>query len=472
MIGVKRQTAKYVVCDYVMSNIAWLLFNIVRFYMPVVASGYVELDDFLLSRNVLIGQLFMPIIMMAVYYLSGYYNIAFFKSRLQELFTTITSVLINTLILYFTALINDVMPLRTDNYELILILFALQFVCVYAPRLTITTNATHKIHNREWYFNTLVIGCGKQALRLTKELNERTKSLGYNVVGYVDIEEDSRSQELPYTVFPKHNLKELCNRLNIKYIIVAIDDNRQVRLNAVINELYPLDLPIKMQSTVFHNLIGRVKLSNIYGQPLVDVSSCAISAGERNMKRLADIVISSLALVFVAPIVAIFAILIKRDSSGPVIYRQERIGYHHKPFYIYKLRTMYTNAESNGTPQLSSADDSRITPIGKFMRKYRIDELPQFWNILKGDMSLVGPRPEREYFIKQIIEKAPYYALMYQIRPGLTSWGMVKYGYAQSVDEMIERLQYDIVYLENMSMLVDLKIIIHTVRTVISGRGM
>ena len=133
---------------------------------------------------------------------------------------------------------------------------------------------------------------------------------------------------------------------------------------------------------------------------------------------------------------------------------------------------MYTNAESNGTPQLSSADDNRITPIGKFMRKYRIDELPQFWNILKGDMSLVGPRPEREYFIKQIIEKAPYYALMYQIRPGLTSWGMVKYGYAQSVDEMIERLQYDIVYLENMSMLVDLKIIIHTVRTVLTGRGM
>ena len=133
---------------------------------------------------------------------------------------------------------------------------------------------------------------------------------------------------------------------------------------------------------------------------------------------------------------------------------------------------MYTNAESNGTPQLSSADDNRITPIGKFMRKYRIDELPQFWNILKGDMSLVGPRPEREYFIKQIIEKAPYYALMHQIRPGLTSWGMVKYGYAQSVDEMIERLQYDIVYLENMSMLVDLKIIIHTVRTVLTGRGM
>lgn len=472
MIGVKRQTAKYIICDYVMSNIAWLLFNIVRFYMPFVTSGYIALDDFLLSRNVLIGQLFMPTIMMVVYYLSGYYNVAFFKSRLQELFTTISSVLINTLILFFTALINDVLPLRTDNYELIFLLFALQFVCIYSLRLAITNNATHNIHNRVWSFNTLVIGCGKQALKLTKELNERTKSLGYNIVGYVDIEEGSKVAELPYTVYPNKDLDKLCNELSVKYIIVAVDDNTQVRLNAVINELYPLDLPIKMQSTVFHNLIGRVKLSNIYGQPLVDVSSCAISPGGRNMKRLADIIISAIALIFITPIIAIFAILIKRDSNGPVFYRQERIGYHHKPFFIYKLRTMYTNAESSGTPQLSSADDSRITPLGKIMRKYRIDELPQFWNILKGDMSLVGPRPEREYFIKQIIEKAPYYALMYQIRPGLTSWGMVKYGYAQNVDEMIERLQYDIVYLENMSMLVDLKIIIHTVRTVITGRGM
>lgn len=472
MIGVKRQTAKYVLCDYVMSNIAWLLFNIVRFYMPAISSGYVALDDFLLSRNVLIGQLFMPLIMMMVYYLSGYYNVAFFKSRLHELFTTVSSTFLNTLILFFTALINDIMPLRIDNYELIFVLFALQFLCVYSCRLVITTNATHKIHNREWYFNTLVVGCGKQALKLTRELNERAKSLGYNIVGYVDIGEDSCSKELPYPVYPNKELGELCDSLNVKYIIVAVDDNRQVRLNAVINELYPLDRPIKMQSTVFHNLIGRVKLSNIYGQPLVDVSSCAISEGGRNMKRLVDIVISGIALIFVAPIIAIFAILIKRDSKGPVFYRQERIGYHHKPFNIYKLRTMYADAEGDGKPRLSSTNDSRITPLGKFMRKYRIDELPQFWNIFKGDMSLVGPRPEREYFIKQIIEQAPYYALMYQIRPGLTSWGMVKYGYAKNVDEMIERLQYDIVYLENMSMLVDLKIIIYTVRTVIMGRGM
>lgn len=472
MIDSKRQIAKYITCDYVMSNIAWLLFNIIRFYIPVVNSGYVYLSDFLLSQNVLVGQLFMPLIMMSVYYLSGYYNIIFFKSRLHELFTTLGSVAINTLILFFTALINDVLPLRSENYELIFILFATQFICIYPFRLIITADATHKIHNRIWYFNTLIVGCGKQALKLTRDLNKRSVALGYHIVGYVDIGEGSRSQQLEMPIYKSDNLEELCDRLNVKYIIVSVDDNSHSHLNSVVNMLFPLNCTIKVQSDIFHQLAGRVRLSNIYGEPLVDINSCAISAGGRNTKRVFDILFSIVALILVSPIIAVLAILIKLDSKGPVFFKQERIGYHHKPFYLYKLRTMYIDAESDGTPRLSSLDDKRITPIGRILRKYRFDELPQFWNILKGDMSLVGPRPEREYFIKQIMQKAPYYALMYQIRPGLTSWGMVKYGYARNVDEMIERLQYDVIYLENMSMLVDLKIIIYTIRTVLLGRGM
>lgn len=472
MIGSKRQTTKYVLCDYVTSNIAWLIFNIVRFYIPFVTSGYAELGDFLLSRNVLIGQIFMPLIMMTVYYLSGYYNIAFFKSRLHELFTTIGSVSINTLILFFTALINDILPLRSENYELIFVLFAIQFLCIYPARLLITVDATYKIHNRIWYFNTLIIGCGKQAARLTRDLNKRTVALGYHIIGYVDVENGYRSSQLKMPVYSAENLEDLCSRLNVKYIIVAVDNNSHTHLNQIINRLFPLNLPIKIQSDIFHQLVGRVKLSNIYGQPLVDLNSCAISPGGRNSKRLFDIIFSLIALVLTAPVIAVLAILIKLDSKGPVFFKQERIGYHHKPFYLYKLRSMYTDAESDGTPRLSSLEDKRITPLGRILRKYRFDELPQFWNILKGDMSLVGPRPEREYYIKQIMEKAPYYALMYQIRPGLTSWGMVKYGYARNVDEMIERLQYDVIYLENMSMLVDLKIIIYTIRTVLLGRGM
>ncbi len=473
MISSRRQIGRYVLCDYIGSNIAWLLFNIARFHMPAVTSGYALLSDFLLSPMVLCGQLFTPLLMMAVYYLSGYYNTAFFKSRLQELSLTIGSVSVNTLLIFFSALINDVLPMRLGNYELLLLLFGIQFICVYAFRLTITTDATHKIHHRVWEFNTLVIGCGQQALHLMRDLDNRPRALGYRIVGYVDIGEGSScAGELNAPTYRNEPLEELCQRLSISEIIVSLDDNNPTQLNNVVDTLYPLNRPIKIQRDKFHRLAGRVRLSNIYGTPFVDVCDCTISECEKNIKRLCDVIVSAIVLVIVSPLIAMLAILIKRDSQGPVFFKQERMGYHHKPFNIYKLRTMYLSAEADGTPRLSSLEDKRITRVGKILRKYRFDELPQFWNVLKGDMSLVGPRPEREYFIRQIMKKAPYYALMYQIRPGITSWGMVKYGYARNIDEMIDRLQYDVIYLENMSLLVDLKIIIYTVRTVFMGRGM
>ena len=154
-----------------------------------------------------------------------------------------------------------------------------------------------------------------------------------------------------------------------------------------------------------------------------------------------------------------------------MLYKQTRIGLHNRPFTIYKFRTMREDAEKDGVPRLSSGDDERITPFGKVMRKYRIDELPQFWNVLKGDMSIVGPRPEREYFIEQITQRAPFYTLLHQVRPGITSMGMVKFGYAGSVDEMVERMKYDLIYLENMSLINDLKIMVYTVETVLTGKG-
>ena len=211
-------------------------------------------------------------------------------------------------------------------------------------------------------------------------------------------------------------------------------------------------------------------LRDIAGEPLINICSARMSDSTQNLKRVGDILVSSAALVLLSPLFAIFAILIKRDSKGPVFYRQERIGYHKKPFRIIKFRTMVADAEPAG-PRLSSEGDSRITRLGRFMRKYRLDELPQFVNVLKGEMSLVGPRPEREFFIRQILKKAPYYSLLHQVRPGITSWGMVKHGYASTVDEMVERARFDLIYLENISLMVDLKILLHTVNTVIKGRG-
>jgi exopolysaccharide biosynthesis polyprenyl glycosylphosphotransferase len=207
------------------------------------------------------------------------------------------------------------------------------------------------------------------------------------------------------------------------------------------------------------------------GKFLFDVGKSNLSVTETIIKFLFDKVVSVLAFVVLTPLFLYLAVRIRRDSAGPILFCQERIGRRGRPFMIYKFRTMVTCAEDDG-PQLSMENDPRITPFGAFMRKYRLDELPQFWNVLKGDMSLVGPRPERRYFIDQILEHAPYYFLVHNVRPGITSLGMVKYGYAVNVYQMIDRLQYDIVYYNKMSLWLDMKILFLTVKTVVMGRGL
>ena len=458
--------------DFVMSNLAWLTYNRIRFAMGMTR-GYVSLPDFLFSENVVLGQVVFPLMMMAVYYLTGYYNEPFRKSRLSELSLTFISAINNSLIAFFVALINDMVAnSRTYNYEALLILLGLLFFMVYVPRAIITSHTSRMIKSRRWGFKTLVVGDGAAAFAFVNKMEHMRWALGYDVAGYVHIDGENAVKNIGKPVWDIEQIEQVCAREQIKEIIVVptLQDSPMV-LN-VINKLFPLNLPIKLSPDKFNVLSSRARLSDLYGDPLIDVSGSNMTEGQKNIKRLLDVMVSAVMLVLLIPVYALVAVLIKLDSPGPVLYRQERVGWHNKPFHIIKFRTMVQNAEQQGRPQLSSEDDPRITRLGRVLRKYRIYELPQFWNVLRGDMSLVGPRPERQYFVTKIMEREPVYSLVHQVRPGITSLGMVKFGYARNVDEMLERLHYDLLYLENMSIINDLKILAYTIRIVFMGRGL
>ena len=466
-----RQRIKYVVGDYVMSNLAWFTYNCVRWQMGTVI-GHKYLASYLTSNMVVLGQLFFPMLMMVTYVFSGYYNNVCRKSRVQELLTTAASSGINTLMIFFLALINDVIGVRGSDYEMIFILFALLFGFVYLVRASITNIASRQIHSRKWTFPTLIIGSGSSAVAFANKLNSRRESSGHDIKGFVNIPGENPVKGNPLPCYDLDEIKEVCDSQGIwELIVVPTRDDTPQTMNAI-NRLFSLGLPIMISPEYFNKMQTPVTISDIYGEPLVNISRSSMSDSGKNIKRALDVFISCIALVALMPFYAVVSIIIKRTSPGPIFYMQERIGLHNKPFHIIKFRSMVQNAEAAGRPQLSSDDDPRITPFGRFMRKYRIDELPQFWNVLRGDMSLVGPRPERKFYIDQIIERIPAYALLHQVRPGITSMGMVKFGYAKNVDEMVERVRYDLMYLNNMSLLNDIKILIYTIKIVFTGRGM
>ena len=242
-------------------------------------------------------------------------------------------------------------------------------------------------------------------------------------------------------------------------------------LYMLIARLYPLSCEISMVPRVYDMLTGAARIGQLDRPSLIRITDYHMTDAELCIKRAFDIVASALGLILLSPLFALIALQVKLSSRGPVFYSQERIGLYGLPFRIYKFRTMIDHAEEAGLPQLTHDNDPRITKIGHWLRKYRLDELPQLWNILCGDMSIVGPRPERPFFIEQIMKEAPYYCLLYKVRPGLTSWGPIRVGYTDTTEKMIERLNCDIVYVENMSLLLDLKILFFTTDVIIRGKG-
>lgn len=474
MNSTTAQRAKYALGDFIALNLGWFLFTIIRYRsLPPEFCEHYSFISHLTSLPVSLGQAIIPLAMMALYWLSGYYNQAWFKSRLDEVVNTAAVSLVGTLGIYFTVLLDDAIPERMMAMEMMALLWVLLFLPVLVIRLAITTRSIKAVREGKIVFPTLIFGNLEQVRALASRFEKFKGKTGFRIVGTINPENHDITAPIMHsrlTEYPLSSLKQLIEEKNVQRVIVMPHPSGVGNTIGLINSLLTYNLRLFVTPDMYSLIVARPRIEDVAGEPLVDITSPTVSAAMLNFKRLSDILVSALALALLFPVYAIVALAVKTDSKGPVFYAQERVGRMKKTFRIYKFRTMNTNAEAEG-PALSTADDPRITKVGRFLRKYRLDEIPQFYNVLRGDMSLVGPRPERDFYIRRITERAPYYSLLLRIRPGITSWGMVKYGYAENVDQMVERLRYDLLYLENISLSVDLRILFHTVSTVLRGRG-
>lgn len=464
------QRLKYVVMDFITTSIAFFLFNICRYNMLDLGQySYPSLEFFLFSNKLLIEQIIVPVFLLGIFWLSGYYNEPLRKSRLVEALNTLISTFIATLFIFFALLINDTTGVKLKDYELLLVLFGLLTFTVYCGRRIITNQTIRHLRTRSWIYSTLIIGNSPKSRSVYKKLRDSGSVWSYDVVGFIRLEGETQVEDGMPT-WEWEDIERIFRERKIDQIVLAPESIRDRELMRVLKRLFPLECPVKIAPDTLSYITGNIRLDDIHGIPFIDMTSPRLSEFQKNAKRTIDVCSALIGGLLAIPLLAIAAIGVKISSPGPIIYSQERIGRGRKPFRIYKFRSMHVDAEKEG-PKLSNDHDDRVTGWGRIMRKYRIDELPQIWNVLKGEMSLVGPRPERAFFIEQIVKRAPYYGLIFQVRPGVTGWGMVKHGYASTIEEMVSRSRYDLLYLNNMSLTTDFKILIHTVNTVIKGSG-
>jgi exopolysaccharide biosynthesis polyprenyl glycosylphosphotransferase len=468
----RRAIITLIIIDYLTAIAAWLVFwfyrqHILHNAFPAIYPNERNWTE----RDYFISLFLIPVFWTFLHYLSGAYFDLYRKSRLVEIYRSFIISIIGCLAVGMIAFANDTGSFRYF-FEITLWYFITHSLFLLITRLTWLYKIKRDLLNGKVCYKTLIVGGNGKATKVYNEIKNNPHVLGTQVVGFVSV--DKNVMPLNVNNVPElgniENLEEIISTHKIEEVVIAVESHEHTKLEHLLTRLSYSPIIIKVLPDLYDIISGSVRIDNVYAPLLISIHPELLPDWQKVCKRVIDVSIAGICLLLLMPVYLFAMIKVRLSSPGPIFYKQERIGLFGRPFYIYKFRSMYLNAEDGG-PALSSDEDQRITKWGKIMRKWRIDELPQFFNILKGDMSLVGPRPERKFFIDKITPSHPHYKYLHRVKPGLTSWGMVQYGYAENVDQMIERMKYDLLYIENCSIALDIKISLYTIKVIFQGRG-
>ena len=461
----KTQKILVLLSDFFFINLAWIVYSYVR-----LETGWFRI---LIMPEKIFPMLAIYFYWLIIFTFFGMYRTWFASSRFDEISTLFKTTFVGIFILFFLIFISDFLDgVESSNRILIFIYWFFLFVFVSIGRLFIRSFQRGLLIKGIGRRRALIVGFNSKANEVHNQILEHP-ALGLDVEAYIAVNPENvgKTYKNVSVISSLNELWDIVQKTHSAEVIIALEKEDHDLLVDIISKLENKGIGLKIVPDLYEILSGQARTSQLYGIPLIDIMPELMPEWEKKLKRVSDVVISFVILVLTLPLNFIIAFAIKLDSKGPVLFKQERIGMNNKKFKIYKFRSMYQDAEKNTGPVWSMKDDPRVTRVGKLMRKLRIDEIPQFINVLKGEMSLVGPRPERPYFVEQLSEQIPYYRRRLKVRPGITGWAQVKHKYDESIEDVKVKLRYDLFYIENMSLRMDLKILARTVLVVLFGKG-